>query len=530
MVAQAMRVLWLSLLLLISANAAAQSRWLTPEEAAPGYVGQLRGMWVDAYGPGFKSPEEITTLIADAKRLGLNALFVQVVKRGDCYCLRSSLPVADDPALAPGFDPLDALIKAAYPEGIQVHAWVVTTALWGAEEAPRDAAHLYNTHGPDAPESWLSVRYDGATRPDKDVYLDPGVPAVADYLAGAVVSLAENYAIDGLAFDRLRYPDYNLDGAPSWGYNPISLARYQQETAGEALPHPTDPTWTAWRREQVSLLERRLYLEAKRVNPKLWISAATIAYGQPPATFAETTAYQLVLQDWAGWLKAGYLDLNLPMNYKLEDGAEQADWFTSWNAFALAQQADARTAVAIGMYRNSPAESKAQIAQVEQTSGLLGWVGYSYRTPTASADEGWELPVVAFAAVADALAGAAAPTRVSGAPATTAILGHAEVPGAAAVELLARERVIAQAKTDSTGYYGFVMKGAPSPANSAADKAADKAINSAAGQYWVRLKGGVAVPVRLEPGAVVRPEPLTHLWLSQELSQELSQSASGVEN
>ena len=258
-----------------------------PATAPPEPPGHLRGIWVDAYGEGFKTPAEIDTLIRDAQALNLNALFVQVVRRGDCYCLRSSLPVSSDPALAAGFDPLAALVERAHAAGLQVHAWVVTLALWGSDAPPPDPAHAYNLHGPDAPEaeSWLNVRYDGVTRPQGDVYLDPGVPAVADYLAEAVVSIVDNYNVDGVTFDRLRYPDFNEGDAPSWGYNPVSLARFAAETGVDGLPHPTDETWTAWRRGQVTLLERRLYLGAKRADPTVWVGAATIAYGAPPETF-----------------------------------------------------------------------------------------------------------------------------------------------------------------------------------------------------------------------------------------------------
>jgi uncharacterized lipoprotein YddW (UPF0748 family) len=159
----------LLLLLLLSTPAAFAQWWASDlptlpatQPAAPSTTtGELRGIWVDAYGPGFKSPAEIDALIADARALNLNALFVQAVRRGDCYCLRSTLPLADDPALTPGFDPLATLIERAHAADLQVHAWVVTLALWGADTPPSDPAHVYHRHGPGTAESWLSVRYDG---------------------------------------------------------------------------------------------------------------------------------------------------------------------------------------------------------------------------------------------------------------------------------------------------------------------------------------------------------------------------------
>jgi uncharacterized lipoprotein YddW (UPF0748 family) len=374
-------------------------RWQTeaPLVTPAAELGELRGIWVDAYGPGFKTPEEIETLVADALAMNLNALFVQVVRRGDCYCNRSTLPRAEDPALAPGFDPLETLIERARAAGLQVHAWVVTLALWGADAPPQNPAHPYNRHGPGATGDarWLTVRYDGVTRPAKDVFLDPGHPAVHDYLAGVVRSLAENYGLDGIAIDRLRYPDFNSGALPSWGYNAVSLARFAAETGAPIPPPPSDPLWTAWRREQVSALMRRLYEEVKAVDPTLWVSAATIAYGAPPedeTDFASSHAYSVVLQDWAGWGQEGVIDLNLPMNYKNADYPQAAAWFEGWNALAPRFVGGAATAIATGLYLNDLPGSMAQLEAVQRTEGVVGWVGYAYRSPERRALSG-EVPL-----------------------------------------------------------------------------------------------------------------------------------------
>lgn len=497
-----MRLLALCLTLIASLLSCASAQWLANPSLPPG---ELRGIWVDAYGAGFKSPAEIDTLIADAEALNLNTLFVQVVRRGDCYCRYSSLPVADDPGLEPGFDPLETLLERAHAAGLQVHAWMVTLALWGSDTPPTDPRHAYNLHGPDAPEteSWLSMRYDGVVRPEADVYLDPALPAVADYLSEAVVSLTQNYDLDGLVFDRLRYPDYNLDGAPSWGYNAQSLVRFAAETGETGLPHPTDPLWTAWRRERLTLLERRLYLEAKALKPELWVGAATIVYGAPPQDFADSPAYSLVLQDWAGWLEAGFLDLNIPMNYKQNGDADEAEWFGAWNRYAPTLAHGALTAVAAGIYRNEPEETRAQLEEVLANPELSGWSGYSYRTPSESVDAGTQAPRTVLDRLAALLTVPGAPFSEAEAfgrpPPVTALAGRVEAEQAGVVgqtvELHAAGSVIETARTDAAGRYGFVLE-------SALDLR----------DVQVRLAGGVLVPVTLRPGSVSRAPTLTRTW------------------
>ena len=61
---------------------------------------ELRAVWVDAFHDGFKTPQQVDDLVAWARAANLNALFVQVRKRGDAYYLKSLEPRADFHALA----------------------------------------------------------------------------------------------------------------------------------------------------------------------------------------------------------------------------------------------------------------------------------------------------------------------------------------------------------------------------------------------------------------------------------------------
>src|SRR5687767_9785459 len=89
---------------LISPPAYAEAEFDPPE---------LRAVWVDAFHDGFKTPEQVDRLLAWARAANLNALFVQVRKRGDAYYLKSIEPRSEDPDLAPGFDVLQYLLDNA---------------------------------------------------------------------------------------------------------------------------------------------------------------------------------------------------------------------------------------------------------------------------------------------------------------------------------------------------------------------------------------------------------------------------------
>ncbi len=345
---------------------------------------QLRALWVDAFGPGFKTQAEVNDLIAYAQKLKLNALFVQVGRRMDCFCNRSSVPRSSDPKLAKNFDPLAAIIQKAKPLGIQVHAWIITTAAFNSAEPQFSSNHVMATHGRTSPDPWVTMNTAGNSRIGRDEILDVGHPAAADYIAKFYISVLENYDIDGIQFDRVRYPDSgDAQFRPVWGYNPTSLARFQQETGRTDTPDPLDAQWSDWRRDQITNLVRRIYLEAKIRKPKLWVSAATITYRTAPRNleeFKRTRTYSEVLQNWAGWTAEGILDLNIPMNYKREYDPAQKLEFDGWNAFAVQTKESALVATGAGLFVNSLADSRKQYARALATGGISGWVAYSYRT------------------------------------------------------------------------------------------------------------------------------------------------------
>src|SRR5204863_92485 len=75
-------------------------------------------------------------------------------------------------------------------------------------------------------------------------------------------------------------------------------------------PTNTDPQWVQWRRDRVTDVVRRIYVDSTALKPRIRISADTIAYGGGPQSqggWNNTRTYAEVLQDWVGWMKEGIL-------------------------------------------------------------------------------------------------------------------------------------------------------------------------------------------------------------------------------
>src|SRR3989442_1285718 len=124
----------------------------------------LRAFWADGFSGGFKSPEQVDTLLARLRRANCNAIFAQMRKGGDAYYLSRYEPWASDDQQH--FDALAYLIDKAHhgTPRIAVHAWINTCAVGKTRGNPHHIAALH-------PE-WLSLsdtgeNYDGeATKID----------------------------------------------------------------------------------------------------------------------------------------------------------------------------------------------------------------------------------------------------------------------------------------------------------------------------------------------------------------------------
>ncbi len=350
---------------------------------------QMRALWVDAFHDGIKTPGQVEQLIADARLAGVNTLIVQVRRRGDAYYNRTAEPRTEDPSIAPGFDALQWTIERARASqpALEVHAWIATVALWNRRERPPvDPRHTFHRHGPSATgtEGWISLDDAGAAWDGDNYMLDPGHPEAARYVAEVAAELVREYDVDGLHLDLVRY------AGVQWGYNPVSVERFNQRHGASGRPAPNDPRWQQWRRDQVSALVRRIYLDTLVARPRVKVSAATIGWGSGPVderTWRATSAYRNVFQDWLAWLEEGIVDVVMPMNYDNEREPLQRLWFDQWIAWQKERTGKRHVVAGVGLFLNEPAGGLSQVRRALQPAAaggrLDGVALYSYAVSNA---------------------------------------------------------------------------------------------------------------------------------------------------
>ena len=252
--------------------------------------------------------ERIESVMLRAGNARFNAVFFQV--RGQAEALYPS-PIEPWSKLVggkdPGFDPLAYAIEVAHRGGLEIHAYVNLLSLWNEDTPPADPEHLYHRRGPrvDADSSWVCFGEDG--RPmARDYYLNPALPQVKSYLKRVVRHLVESYDLDGIHFDRVRYP-----GA-AYLNDPYSLAQFAADGAVSSIARGD------WARERLTDLVEDVVAEALLVKPYLAISAVTWGlYRSADISGYEPfkSGYVEYYQDAIGWLDRGIIDFIVPKIY-----------------------------------------------------------------------------------------------------------------------------------------------------------------------------------------------------------------------
>jgi uncharacterized lipoprotein YddW (UPF0748 family) len=313
----------------------------------------MRGLWVDAFHPGFKTPEQTSAMVAKARSCGFNALFVQVRKRGDVYYRSSVEPLAKDSQV--GYDALADIITKAHAAGLEVHAWISVYEVYrDSKWSKSDAGMVHLRH----PEWIMKDEFGKAVFPGEKVYLDPALPDVNTYLVGLVDEIVRGYDIDGIHLDNVRYP------AQEGGYSEAGISRFNSESGRTGKPASDDQAWCNWRKAQVTQFVQAVYQRATSIRRQVKVSAAVFANREDAAGHR--------FQDWEAWLRAGILDFAVPMNFALdtrvfEMKCSDAKTLSTGRAIYMGQ----------GAYKMGADAAVDQIATA-RSAGFGGVVVYSY--------------------------------------------------------------------------------------------------------------------------------------------------------
>jgi uncharacterized lipoprotein YddW (UPF0748 family) len=290
---------------------------------------EYRSIWIDTWHTGILTADQCDELIQTCRDNNINTIMPEIRKVGDAYYDSNLEPRATN--ISPSFDPLGYLCDIAHDTSggkkyVEVHAWFVAQRISTSSSLP--AGHVLLEH----PE-YVMLNSDGQPSADGSStrFLDPGHPGAVDHNVAVILDCLSNYDIDGINLDYIRYPEYEGD----WGYNPVSIARFNAFYGKSGQPSASDPRWADWRRECMTLQVKKIYVKSLMIDPGVVVSPDTVAWGIGWLDFENSRAYADVFQDWVGWLQAGIIDYNALMAYIRRDRPGYEDFHEGWCKLSL---------------------------------------------------------------------------------------------------------------------------------------------------------------------------------------------------
>lgn len=239
---------------------------------------ELHGVWYNVYQLNLSNESSAKQTIDEhfklMKKMGINAIFF-LVKSPDGYTYYPGkiCPVKTN------WDCLDYVIKKSRENAMEIHPYI---------NVYEDSAYCQQN------PSVTDLKQTGST----NSWCSPAIKEVNERNLQIITEIAQNYSVDGIQLDRIRYED-------GGGYNPRCLKLFKEKYGYE----PSDdkmPEWVQFRKDLVTDFVTQAYKTVKSVNPKLKLSVAV---------FHSPTTSAVRFQDWVKWVENKCVDFVCTMSY-----------------------------------------------------------------------------------------------------------------------------------------------------------------------------------------------------------------------
>ena len=343
-----------------------------------------------------KNKFEIDSALNYAHEAGFDIVFVQVRGRGDAFY--ESNIVSKHPDIEDGFDPLSYAIDLGHSLNLEVHAWVNCYILWSSKYKPYSSNHIFYTK-PEWTEADLYGKMDSKivlnspkSSQWEGIYLSPIHPEVNLYLADVFREIINNYNIDGLHFDYIRYQDdfygYNPTGRKEfdskYGIDPRDIVRGIISTRygwNQIFVDSMKTSWKNYRTQKVTELVEYVNADIEKSGKDIKLSAAV----KPNLLIAQDRWFQ----NWGDWLEKGLVDFVVPMNYF----KDLKDFNLSVQIMKnnISSENISKIVMGIATY-NQDAQSSADKILMTRLNGFYGVSIFSYDSHKNNLE--WFIPVI----------------------------------------------------------------------------------------------------------------------------------------
>ena len=241
-----------------------------------------------------RQKQELIRILDNYQRANINTVIFQTrVRAALLYPSKIEpweLSLTGKAGQSPGYDPLAFCIDECHKRGMELHAWVVCIPIGTTErQAKYGAASLTRKH----PELVKTAK-------GGEMFMIPGKPETADYIASICKEIVENYDVDGISLDYIRYPE--------------SIYNFSDENL---YPRASSLSKADWKRENITRIVRRVHDVVKPIKPWVKLSSSPIGKYKDTSRYSAGgwNAYSAVWQDPVAWLREDLQDMLFPMMY-----------------------------------------------------------------------------------------------------------------------------------------------------------------------------------------------------------------------
>ena len=147
-----------------------------------------------------RQKQELCGILDKLKKANINVVILQTRIRGSVIYPSEIEPwdqaITGRSNVAPSYDPLEFAIEECHKRGMELHAWLVSIPLgtsqrqkaYGSKSIMRHHASLCKAVG-------------------GEMFMQPGKPETADYIAELCREIVARYDVDGISLDYIRYPE-----------------------------------------------------------------------------------------------------------------------------------------------------------------------------------------------------------------------------------------------------------------------------------------------------------------------------------
>ncbi len=252
-----------------------------------------RSVWHD---PTERTAEEIKATVEAAKAAKINEFIVYVNSSdGTLIPIPDHMPLDKDP-IVKEFDLLQTYIDQCRANDMSI---VVVVPVMSSNIA------------------WTKKQWHDVTNTGEkgELFYSPANTEYRQAFMNYIRFILDNYDVDGLQLDYIRYSEYQEGFSVESGYDDATIALFEEKTGhgrdvveAIGIKRENHRYWSVWRNFKVELINswvEECYNIAKEIRPDIYVTAAV----------AESMGKEVYCQDYAAWLKGGYIDGIYPMTY-----------------------------------------------------------------------------------------------------------------------------------------------------------------------------------------------------------------------